>query len=411
MRISIVTLGCKTNQAESFGMEGALKCAGHEIVAISDSPDLCIVNTCSVTAKADQQSRQLINKALRNKAKVIATGCYVELNADEINRTGEEIIVFRNLEKNNIVSTLTKSDSSINYNSYPRQRPIVKAQDGCDYSCTYCTIPMARGRSRSESSAKIVDSIIKYKSAGYKEVVLTGIHLGTYGMDLEPKKSLSLLLKRILKESAMPRIRLSSLEIKEIDEELLDIMMDCRICNHLHIPLQSGDDTILKAMNRTYSTTDYRHRIDFIIRKFPDIAIGTDLIAGFPGENEKSFLRSCSFIETMPFSYIHAFPYSSRTGTIAASMKNHTPENVKKERVRILRSISESKRRKYIEGHLNKNIQIIVERKSNEGYEGTSANYIKVLVSNSPDPQEESLINVRVTGYENKRALGIAENN
>ncbi len=411
MRISIVTLGCKTNQAESFGIEGALKCDGHEIVAISDSPDLCIINSCSVTAKADQQSRQLINKALRNKAKVIVTGCYAELNADAINAIGEKITVFRNIEKSSIVSTLTKSDSSINCNFYPRQRPIVKVQDGCNYSCTYCTIPRARGRSRSESCAEIIDSIIKYTSAGYNEVVLTGIHLGTYGLDLEPKKSLSFLLKGILKKTAMPRIRLSSLEIKEIDEELLDIMMDRRICNHLHIPLQSGDDLILKAMNRTYSTEEYRHRIEVIAKKFPDIAIGTDLITGFPGEDEKSFVSTCSFIETMPFSYIHVFPYSSRPGTVAALMKNQVPENVKKERVRILRLKSDSNRKKYIESQLNKTLQIIVERRGTEGYEGTSANYIKVLVPNGLDLQEESLINIRVTGYENNRALGSGDNN
>src|SRR5208282_729512 len=217
MRISIMTLGCKTNQSESFSIEGSLKLAGNDIVDITEAPDLCIINTCTVTAKADRQSRQLIFRALRTNAKVIVTGCYSELNENEIKRIGTAIDVIKNSEKETIISKLTDhntSDLCINHR-YPRHRPIVKVQDGCNFSCSYCAIPKARGKSRSESYDEIIKKINGYEASGYKEVVLTGIHLGTYGLDLRFKKSLSYLLRGILKETSMPRIRLSSLGINE----------------------------------------------------------------------------------------------------------------------------------------------------------------------------------------------------
>ncbi len=419
MKVSIVTLGCRTNQAESLSIEGALKCAGHDIVTISESPDLCIINTCAVTAKADQQSRQLIHKALRNSAKVIVTGCYAELNSDSIKLIGDTIDVIKNSDKVRFISNLLGSYSTTSFinialpqkiSGYSRHRPIVKVQDGCNYFCSYCTIPMARGISRSESYKDIIRKIDNYHESGYKEVVLTGIHLGTYGLDFDPKKSLAFLLKGILKETNIKRIRLSSLEINEINDELLDVISDRRVCNHLHIPLQSSDDSILKSMNRTYSTRDYTGKIQVIVKRFPDIAIGTDVIVGFPGEDEESFLKTRSFIEAMPFSYIHVFPYSSRPGTRAASFNNQISENLKKQRVSILKGIGDSKRKDYILRHYNQILEIIVENKGFEGYVGTSANYIKVLLADGFDHRQETLINIRVTGYKNNQALGIPNN-
>jgi threonylcarbamoyladenosine tRNA methylthiotransferase MtaB len=412
MRIAILTLGCKTNQAESFGLEDSLKRAGNEIVDVSDAPHLCIINTCTVTAKADRQSRQLIYRALRNDAKVVVTGCYSELNADEIKHMDHRIDVVRNAEKKGILGAIIGSDKldSLTFSHYSRHRPIVKVQDGCNFSCSYCTIPRARGKSKSEPQAEIISRIKECVSAGYKEVVLTGIHLGTYGHDLSPRISLHVLLSRILQETDIPRLRLSSLEINEIDEELLEVMADSRLCRHLHIPLQSGDDSVLSKMGRMYSTSDFRNKVDLVSKTFPDIAIGTDVITGFPGENEEMFKNTCQFIEKAPFSYIHVFPYSPRPGTRAASFNDQIPEAIKKRRVNILKKIGDIKRNDYLDKHVGRSLEMIVENKTFEGYLGTSANYIKVLLAEKFDVLPETLIDIRVTGYSDFRALGIPVN-
>src|SRR5208283_843434 len=324
------------------------------------------------------QSRQLIYRALRNNAKVIVTGCYSELNAEEIKKIGASIDIIKNSEKDSIISKLTnynESDLCVD-NRYPRQRPIVKVQDGCNFSCSYCAIPIARGKSRSESYEEIINKINEYDASGYKEVVLTGIHLGAYGLDLRLKKSFSDLLRGILQETSMTRIRLSSLGINEINDDLLAVISDSRICKHLHIPLQSGDDSILKKMNRTYSASVFINRLEIIAEMFPDIAIGTDVITGFPGEGEESFLKTCRFIEAAPFSYVHVFPYSTRPGTMAASFNDQITDIVKKHRVNVLKTIGDSKRSDYLIRHMNKPLQILIEIRTTEGYVGTSANYI-----------------------------------
>jgi len=354
----------------------------------------------------------LIFRALRTNAKVIVTGCYSELNENEIKRIGTAIDVIKNSEKETIISKLTDhntSDLCINHR-YPRHRPIVKVQDGCNFSCSYCAIPKARGKSRSEPYDKIIKKINEYDSSGYKEVVLTGIHLGAYGLDLRFKKSLSDLLKGILEETSMTRIRLSSLGINEINDDLLSTISDSRICKHLHIPLQSGDDSILKMMDRTYSSGTFMNRLEIITDMFPDIAIGTDVITGFPREGDQSFIKTCSFIEAAPFSYVHVFPYSRRPGTRAASFDDQIPDILKKHRVNVLKTIGDLKRSDYLSRHLNKTLEILVENSTTEGYVGTSANYIKVLIASDFDLKEETLIKARVTGIKNHQALAIPVN-
>ena len=409
MRIAIQTLGCKTNQAESLEIESYLIQDGNSVVEISDRPDICIINTCSVTAKADQQSRQLIRKALRNNAKVIVTGCYAELYADRIKEIGDSIEIIKNVDKDSIISKIFNRKPAFTCASgqYSRKRPIVKIQDGCNFSCSYCSIPMARGRSRSMPMKEIIDKINKYEESGYKEVVLAGIHLGTYGLDYIPNESLSLLLKRILTDTSMARIRLSSIEIGEVNENIIDIMADSRICRHLHIPLQSGDDYILRKMKRHYDTTKFADRLEMITLKFPGIAIGTDIITGFPGEGEENFLNTCRFIEGLPLSYVHIFPYSVRTGTKASLFDNQVPEWIKKERFKVLNKIADFIRQNYIVRHIDDTLQIIIETKNHEGYWGTSANYIKVLLAGDYDLKEKALIDVRVAGFENQHATGI----
>lgn len=413
MKIAVLTLGCKTNQAESMNMEHALNNAGHQIVEMLEKPDICIINTCTVTSKADYQSRQLINRALKNNAKVIVTGCYAELNNEQIKNIDNNIEVIRNNNKSNIINMIPNEYSSgnINFSKYARHRPAVKVQDGCNYSCSYCAIPMARGRSRSIPIDRVISEIKFYESLGYKEIVLTGIHLGTYGLDLKPKKSLSMLLDNILKNTNIPRIRISSLEIKEIDDKFLELLTEERICKHLHIPLQSGDDNILKLMNRTYSTKDFLSGIERIIKKVPEISIGTDVIVGFPCEGELEFENTKKLIESIPFSYLHVFPYSPRPRTKAVTFSGQVAGAVKKERVTILREIGMAKKEDYIEKNIGKSLDIIVEDRCEDGVIGTAGNYIKVLVTDENNIKEGMLVNVHVLGHKDGIAIGIPAKN
>ncbi len=413
MKIAVLTLGCKTNQAESMNMEHALNNAGHQIVEMLEKPDICIINTCTVTSKADYQSRQLINRALKNNAKVIVTGCYAELNNEQIKNIDNNIEVIRNNNKSNIINMIPNEYSSgnINFSKYARHRPAVKVQDGCNYSCSYCAIPMARGRSRSIPIDRVISEIKFYESLGYKEIVLTGIHLGTYGLDLKPKKSLSMLLDNILKNTNIPRIRISSLEIKEIDDKFLELLTEERICKHLHIPLQSGDDNILKLMNRTYSTKDFLSGIERIIKKVPEISIGTDVIVGFPSEGELEFENTKKLIESIPFSYLHVFPYSPRPRTKAVTFSGQVAGAIKKERVTILREIGMAKKEDYIEKNIGKSLDIIVEDRCEDGVIGTAGNYIKVLVTDENNIKEGMLVNVHVLGHKDGIAIGIPAKN
>lgn len=410
-----------------MNIEYALNKAGHQVVGMSEKPDLCIINTCTVTSKADYQSRQLINRALKNNSKIIVTGCYAELNNEQLKKIHSDIKIVKNNEKSNVINIILQENlSNISNNNnngvvdqhsitpllhnsttLSRHRPIVKVQDGCNYSCSYCAIPMARGRSRSVAVDDVLNEIKSYESLGYKEIVLTGIHLGTYGYDLKPKKTLSFLLHNILKNTTIPRIRLSSLEINEIDDELIELLKEDRVCKHLHVPLQSGDNNILKLMNRTYSVEDFLSGVERIFKKVPDIAIGTDVIVGFPGEGEFEFNNTKQLIESIAFSYLHVFPYSQRPGTKAVKLPGHIAEPVKKERVAILRSVGMAKKQDYIHRHIGKDLDAIVENNCKEGLNGTTGNYIKVLLMDKNGIKEGILVSARIVGCKDGIAMGI----
>lgn len=408
MKIAFITLGCRTNQAESLQIEQNLLLKGHQIVDFSENPDVCIVNTCAVTSKADSQSRQVINKALKNNVKIIATGCYTELNKEKLKDSNSGMEIVSNIDKlhiinmfNNLPSSKTSSLMKTN-----RHRPIVKVQDGCNYSCSYCTIPIARGKSKSIQPDAVIKSAMEFEAMGYKEIVLTGIHLGTYGLDLDNKMNLAALLERILMNTNIPRIRLSSLEIKEIDDKLLELFSDRRICDHLHIPLQSGDDNILKLMNRNYSVAEYLKGIEMIKKKHQDMSLGTDVIAGFPGEGENEYKNTRNILNYLPFSYMHVFPYSKRRGTRALKLHGQVPDPIRKERVSELREIGYSKKKHYILRQIDKTLDIIIENRTSAGFEGTTGNYIKVLLRDCQGLEGGMLANISITGYEDGKASG-----
>jgi threonylcarbamoyladenosine tRNA methylthiotransferase MtaB len=298
----------------------------------------------------------------------------------------------------------TISDYCLSYSH--RSRPSVKVQDGCNNACTFCIVPHARGKSRSAEAGRIVSQINALEAKGYNEIVLTGIHLGSYGNDLKPQLVLSNLIEIILNNTEIKRIRLSSLGIHEIDDRLLELFQESRICRHLHIPLQSGDDSILRRMNRPYKTSAYLDKVTELYMKIRDISIGTDVIVGFPGESEQSFLNTKNFIDDIPFAYIHIFPYSSRPGSNASRMTDQIAHSVKKRRFDVLNALNNRKRRFFIESQINKILDIIIEENDLvNGMVGTSSNYLRITLP--PDMHEKkSLISVRVTGKEGDELRG-----
>lgn len=409
MKVSIQTLGCKANQAESSVLEANLVKHGWSVVEMEDRPDFCIINTCSVTSKSDYQSRQLIRRANRAGARIIVTGCYSEMNRSDVSSMEGVTNVVENTNKVNIISQLigAPSDSALNISGGSRSRLFLKIQDGCNNSCSYCIIRVARGRSKSLDGEEVLNQV-KLSSETYNEVVLTGIHLGTYGYDLQPKVKLSDLLSDILLKTSMKRIRLSSLEILEIDDQLLDLMKDPRICSHLHIPLQSGDDHILKRLNRRYSSRDFIRGIEKILLYSPAVAIGTDVIVGFPGEGNREFNNSLGILKDLPVSFIHVFPFSPRKGTSAWDMGPKVPEDIKRERSFLLRNVGERKKLEYMRKQIGRDLAIVVEEtKGDKSVAGLSGNYLKVRTVH-PQARPRDIVTVRIADIEHDHLSGSA---
>ncbi|MEW6161849.1 MAG: tRNA (N(6)-L-threonylcarbamoyladenosine(37)-C(2))-methylthiotransferase MtaB [Nitrospirota bacterium] len=406
MKVAVLTLGCKVNQSESDVIEGSLKKFGWSVVDLSELPDYCIVNTCTVTAKSDYQSRQLIRRAIRAGAKVIVTGCYSQLRYDEIRNIEGIIDIVNNSKKLSIIKMLSNNIESITFSHSSRSRPYLKIQDGCNFACTYCAVPMARGRSRSLEVSEVVKQAREIEAAGYNEIVLTGINLGCYGYDLKPKTKLSELLKSLLKRTKIQRIRLSSLGVKEMDYELIELLQEGRICKHIHLPLQSGDDTVLKLMNRVYSSRDYLSTVKNILKKVPDIAIGTDVIVGFPGEGDREFKNTKKLLDSVPIAYMHIFPFSPRPNTLASKMANQNTSVLKRERLNELKALNFRKKMAYMLSQINRTLDVIIEEQGVDNTSiGTSSNYLKVKMTSKGYP-ERALVRVRISGIEEKFLKG-----
>lgn len=376
MKVCFITYGCKVNQAEAQKWEKILKLKGYTVTAKPEEANLWIINTCAVTHKAEVQSRQIINKAKKLGKKAFVTGCYVELC--KLNDS-ENLKVVPNFKKDNIINYFERVNKTDTLN-ISRHRAIVKIQDGCNQYCSYCIVPFLRGKPKSYKAEEIIEEIKDYVSIGIKEIVLSGINIGLYGIDLEDKVNLKNLLKVILKETSGFRIRLSSIEINHIDQEFLEIISDQRICKHLHIPLQHGSDRILKLMNRPYGSTQFIEIVEKILKLYPDIAIGTDVIVGFPSETEEDFRKTLQLIEKIGFSYLHVFTYSNRPFTKASFMPEHVPENIKRERANYLIEVGKRKKAEYIKKFLGSELEVIIENKKNGVFSATSDNYIKCFV-------------------------------
>ncbi len=425
--VSIHTLGCRSNQYDTSAMEDQISSNGMEVVPFTSPADACIINTCTVTSRTDAQSRQAIRKArrLNPSALVIVTGCYAQVAPGDVAKIEGVDLVLGNPEKGQVIKFLAetrpgtgkkeaetvvgRSESGTPFslratNIRGKTRANLKIQDGCDRACTYCIIPMARGRSKSLQADIILSEIEGLIDKGFKEFVFTGIHLGGWGADLKEPFHLTELLSIIEARGFPARFRLSSIDPDEITDDLIDLLKDAgTICNHLHLPVQSGSDTILKLMGRPYTTGFFAERVNKLKAEVPGISIGTDIIAGFPGEGEKEFEETRSFIEALPLGYLHVFPYSIRSGTPAASLPGGLHAAVIKERSAILREIDAAKRKEFHRGFIGSKASVLVESsvdKDTGHRRGRSSNYIPVLIEEHEEikPGEFSEVSLKEAG-------------
>jgi len=416
LKIAQAALGCKINQSDAASLAAELSAQGHTLVPFGQEADVCIVHTCTVTQKTDYQSRQLVRRAIaRNpEAQVIVTGCYAQVAPDALKvipgvnfivGVGEEkkipgiVASQKKLKEAEILSSSMEERRSFEDGRLPlfgeRIRAYLKVQDGCNSFCSYCIVPHTRGRNRSLPLKRTLAKGRDLFGQGFQEIVLTGIHLGTYGEDLLPPHSLLELLQAFEQESPVARVRLSSIEPAEFTPSLIDFLTRSeKVCPHLHIPLQSGDDGILQRMNRNYSTAFFANLVSRLIRAIPDLAIGVDVIGGFPGEDEKAFSNTVNLIEKLPLAYLHVFPFSRRKGTWAAAFPGQVPSPLIKARCQTLRELGERKRRLFYSAFAGKKLKVLVESKKDREsgmLKGYSRNYIPVLI-----PAGEEFINQEV---------------
>jgi len=408
-RVAITTLGCKTNQFESAAMSEQLAKAGYSVVPFCEAADIYVVNSCTVTARTDAETRQIVRRArrLNPEARIVATGCYAQVAPGDLERMPEVDIVLGNREKKDIaallesehslVSDITdeRTGSTLKLETFAEHtRAFLQAQNGCNSFCSYCIVPFARGRSRSVPMEDMLAGVQDLAANSYKEVVLTGIHLGAYGMDLSPASSLTELVRRIDADRLVPRLRIGSVEPNELGDELINLMAGSTIiCPHLHLPLQSGSNSVLARMGRRYTARFFRELIARISALMPDAFIGIDVIAGFPGETEEEFNETLQLVGDMPLSDLHVFPYSRRTGTKAAEMPDQVVGHVIKARAKQLRNVAVQKKQTFLDSFVGRELQVLVQ-----GYDaltgvcrGLSRNYIDVKFAG-----DSSLINSEV---------------
>jgi len=418
IKVAISTLGCKVNQYESAGILERLDKGVFLQVPFNTKADCYIINTCTVTGRTDYQSRQLIRRAVRTNpgASVIVTGCYAQVAPYDIARIPGVTLIAGNVEKEHIpeiIQHIVKGDPQVFVSDICKARELsgfsplkfpghtrafLKIQDGCNSFCSYCIVPYARGPSRSLPESEVFSKIEMLSRSDYKEIVLTGINLGAYGQDHIPPSNLFNILEHVENNKIVERLRLSSIEITEVTDDVIRLMKKGTvICRHLHIPFQSGDDNILSAMKRNYDSAFFKTRLEEICRAIPDIAFGIDVMVGFPGEGEEEFNNTLRLIEEIPVSYLHVFSYSERPGTVASRLPGRVNEAVKKRRSEILRNIGKEKRNTFAKRFIGQKLTVLVEDKKDKDtgcMRGFSNNYIPVLIRNGNSSLANSIVNV-----------------
>lgn len=410
-KVAIETLGCKANQYDSILLEASLHLENFECVSSDESADIYIINSCTVTNKADQEAKHLLRRFRRKNpnAIMIMTGCYAQMGFKELEHIEGLHFVVGNTLKKTIVDILKntqekplpekpqiyvenafKAPSELSqvpiHRDFKKSRFFLKIQDGCNDFCSFCLIPYARGKSRSLHPDAVISQIQLLVNEGLKEIVLTGISLGSYGADLSPKTTLAKLVKRIEQETDLLRLRISSLEPEDVNNELIEVLKDAPMfCPHFHLPLQSGDDEILRHMRRNYNVAKYEHLILNIIKHFKDVFIGTDIICGFPGEKEEQFQKTYDVLTSLPWSKLHIFPYSPRLGTAAATFSNQLHRSEILKRGKILRELSNDRHQNFLKNHLGKRMLALVEKPKNGYYEALTRNYISISFESDPE--------------------------
>lgn len=429
-RIAFYTLGCKVNQADTASMEAIFRKAGYQVVGFNEQADIYLINTCVVTNMGQRKSRQIINRAVRSNplALTVVTGCYPQTAHDEVKSIAGVDVIIGNQERGRIVelaeqALAAKQDEVLDNvhnmtvdtqfeelaagTETDKTRAFLKIQEGCNQYCTYCIIPYARGPLRSRSLDSIREEVGKLIAAGYKEVVLIGIHLGCYGKEHGGSLTLYDAVKAALSVDGLKRLRLGSLESVEVEPRLLDLMReDKRLCRHLHLPLQSGCDKILRAMHRPYDTARFKELLTEIRSTLPDIMITTDIIVGFPGETDEDFKQTLDFVAECGFAKMHVFPYSKRKGTPAEKMPQQVEDTVKQQRAAALSELDNKMQQQAMEAVIGSNVEVLFEQPVDDTHiEGLAGDYLRVLVVGDAKLCGE-IASVKITGRQDDFLLG-----
>ncbi len=430
-RVAYYTLGCRLNQYDSESIRALLdRDGGYETVSFREPADILVVNTCSVTARADATSRKIIRRIHdRNPAaRILVTGCYAQRAPDEIESLPGVSVILGAADRAKVADVLSLPpanqarkfvspiDEATKFLDLPitemmdHSRAFVKIQEGCDESCTFCIVPKTRGRSRSREPGSVLQQIRDLIAVGYGEVVLTGVHLGDYGLDLPGgKRELADILRQVLDLPGLLRLRLSSIEPASVTDELVDLVAgEPRLANHFHLPMQSGSDRILDRMKRRYSNQRFVDLVKHIASAVPRCGIGVDVICGFPGETDEDFQSTFDTLDALPVTYLHPFSYSPRPGSEAEEYGDDVASEVKKRRIFALKRLAEQKNRTFREDHVGRDVQVMLEPSdrdnANSGLGGWTANYLRVMLP--AGTVDAGLVTVRITGLTDRGLIG-----
>ncbi len=427
--VAIASMGCKANQYDSAVIEGMLANEGWNLVDYSSPADAYIVNTCTVTNEADKEARYLIRKAHRKnpEASILVTGCSAQTDPQALAQVEGVSFILGNSQKASILDYLKQAKPLVpqivvddifqeeelftsSFTSYSKNtRAFMKIQDGCNQMCSYCVIPFARGKNRSLSPEKVIEELHLLSDKGFQEAVLTGIHIGTYGYDLKPAKSLFNLMQMIERDKPIPRVRISSIDPEEVSEEIIDFLSTSKVfCEHLHIPLQSGDNTILQLMRRRYLAEEFRDLSWKLKEKIPDICLGTDVMVGFPYEDEERFESSFNLIQESSLDYLHVFPFAPKKKTRAEKFLNQVSPRDKRRRVEKLTDYSQQLRQKFYQSFVGRKLELVVEDfHQNLGglYRGMSRNYLPVQFISDKNLKGK-LVHCEITRYDGDHVFG-----
>ncbi|MDJ0807071.1 MAG: tRNA (N(6)-L-threonylcarbamoyladenosine(37)-C(2))-methylthiotransferase MtaB [Gammaproteobacteria bacterium] len=411
MYIHLKTLGCRLNEAELETWSRDFQALGHSLTNQPEQADLLVVNTCAVTEEAVRKSRKLLGRAHRQNphARLVVSGCYASLDPAATSRTEGVDLVVDNRDKERLVEIVCREldlkvmpDAAIEAESAGllergRQRAFIKVQDGCRYRCTFCIVTLARGEERSRLVPEVIAEINRLHAEGVQEAVLTGVHLGGYGSDIG--SSLHDLISRVLAETDIPRLRIGSLEPWDLPERFWELFQNPRFMPHLHLPLQSGSDSVLRRMARRCKTAEYRRIVEQARVEVPDLNVTTDIIVGFPGETDAEWRQTIDFVESIGFGHLHIFAYSPRSGTKAAQLTNPINREIKRRRSEELHALGHKMQRETLQNYLNRTLSVLVESAGDTGWSGYTPNYLRVEIEASPQLELcNRILSVELTG-------------